>query len=228
MLSSPEIIVGARSSPLSRAQVDEVLQELHRHHPDITFKPLYIATMGDIDQVTSLRDLDKTDFFTKEIDLLLVTGRCRIAIHSAKDLPEPIPDGLEIVALTRGINPSDVLVMREGDAFDTLPKKAKIATSSARREEVVRKMRPGLTFVDLRGTIGQRLALLDSYEVDGVVVAEAALIRLGLTHINRIRLPGETAPGQGRLAVLARGDDDEMRSLFSCIDARKSSTGYSP
>lgn len=221
MSSSHDIVVGARSSPLSRAQVDEVLKELRLHHPDVAFKTMFIESSGDIDQITSLRDMEKTDFFTKEIDILLLTGRCRIAIHSAKDLPEPIPEGLEIIAITRGINPADALVMREGQSFDTLPKRAKIATSSLRREMIITEMRPDLTFVDLRGTIGQRLALLDNYEVDGVVVAEAALIRLGLTHINRIPLPGDTTPGQGRLAILARNDDDEMRTLFACIDAGK-------
>lgn len=225
MSSSPKIIVGARTSPLSKAQVDEVLAELRSHHPDTAFDPLFVESSGDIDQITSLRDMEKSDFFTKEIDHMLLKGHCRIAIHSAKDLPEPLPDGLEIIALTRGVDPADVLVMREGQSFDTLPKNAKIATSSERREAVLKQMRRDLTFVDLRGTIGQRLALLDNYEVDGVVVAEAALIRLKLSHLNKIRLPGETAPGQGRLAIVARNDDNEMRTLFACIDARNHSHG---
>ncbi len=217
---SLSIIVGARSSPLSRAQVDEVLREIRHHRPEVVFKTIFVESTGDIDQITSLRDLGKTDFFTKEIDLLLLTGHCDIAIHSAKDLPEPLPEGLKIIALTQGLDSSDALVMRKEQSFETLPPKAKIATSSARREDVVAAMRPDLTFVDLRGTINQRLSLLDNYEVDGVVVAEAALIRLGLTTLNRIRLPGETTEGQGRLAILARIDDNEMRTLFSCIDTR--------
>ena len=81
-------------------------------------------------------------------------------------------------------------------------------------------MRPDLRFIDLRGTIGQRLSKLEKGEADGVVVAEAALIRLGLTHLNRVRIPGETAQFQGQLAVVCREDDKEMRELFACIDSR--------
>jgi hydroxymethylbilane synthase len=103
-----------------------------------------------------------------------------------------------------------------------LPKGAVIATSSERREAAVRELRPGFsfTFRDVRGTIGQRLALLDKGEADGVVIAEAALIRLGLTHLNRITLPGTTTEMQGQLAIIARQEDNEMRELFSPLDCR--------
>lgn len=213
--------VGARSSPLSKAQVDEVLIELRKYHPTVQFEITYFCTTGDQDQVTSLRSLDKTDFFTKEIDLTLLEGKCRLGIHSAKDLPEPIPQGLSVICLTRGINSADVLVMKEGYTLNTLPGRAKIATSSIRREEAVKKLRPDLSFCDLRGTIGQRLELLNAGKVDGIVVAEAALIRLKLTHLNRIFLPGPTSPGQGQLAIVARNSDEEMEALFACMDFRK-------
>lgn len=215
------LVVGGRNSPLSQAQVLEVYEEIQRHHPTIKFKPLLIATTGDKDLKTSLRTMNKTNFFSKEVDTLLLEGKCRIAIHSAKDLPEPIPDGLRIIAVTKGIDASDSLVLRAGVTLETLPPGAIIATSSKRREETVRKLRSNLHFIDLRGTINQRLAKLETKEADGTVIAEAALIRLGLTHRNRIRLPGETTPCQGQLAVLARDDDAEIQQLFSCIDSRK-------
>lgn len=80
-----KLIVGARSSPLALVQVDEVLTELRRHHPEIAFEGLYFVSQGDKDQTTSLRTLGKTDFFTKEIDALLLAGECRLAVHSAID-----------------------------------------------------------------------------------------------------------------------------------------------
>jgi hydroxymethylbilane synthase len=183
---------------------------------------VFVETYGDLDLNTSLRTLGKTDFFTREVDQLLLKGVCRLAVHSAKDLPDPLPSGLKVVAITRGKDPSDSLVFRPGESLASLPSGAVIATSSVRRQEAVRQLRADLQFIDLRGTIAQRLSKLDSREADGVVVAEAALIRLGLLHLNRLRLPGETVSYQGQLAVIAHNDDVEMASLFSCIDARNS------
>lgn len=214
------IKVGARSSPLSRVQCDEILAELQQHHANVRFDPLWMTTVGDRDQKTSLRTLDKTDFFTKDIDDALLKGECRIGIHSAKDLPFPIPKGLELICLTKGVNPADALVMREGESLETLPKGAIVATSSERREEAALQLRSDLRFIDLRGTIGQRLEKLTSGVADGVIVAEAALIRLGLSHLNRVFLPGKTVDGQGQLAVIARQDDKEMKNLFKCMNVR--------
>lgn len=213
-----KISVVARSSPLSQVQANEVLQMLPSH---IHFETHFISSTGDLDLKTSLRTLDKTDFFTREIDALVLNGKCRIAIHSAKDLPESNPDGLTIIAITRGIDPSDSLVMREFDSFETLKPGSIIATSSIRREEIVKTLRSDLAFRDLRGTIQKRLELLDHGDADGIVVAEAALLRLNLAHLNRIRLPGETTPLQGQLAILAKLDDEEMHALFSPLDSRK-------
>jgi hydroxymethylbilane synthase len=219
-IKTQTIIVGARSSPLSQAQLNEVLKLLNQNCPYISFKPLLIKTYGDLDLNTSLRNLEKTDFFTKEVDELLLAGECQIAIHSAKDLPEPLPKALTVVALTKGLDPSDCLVLRKNESFERLPFQAIIATSSLRRELAVKQMRPDLRFIDLRGTIHQRLQKLKTGEADGVVIAEAALIRLGLTFLNRISIPGETTPYQGKLAILARTGDEEMVRIFASIDSR--------
>lgn len=216
-----KILVGARESPLSQVQVKEVLYELQKIHPQISFEPLLVSTLGDKDQKTSLRTLGKTDFFTREIDVMIARGKCRIGIHSAKDLPDPMPSELAVVAVTKGLDSSDSLVFRQGESLDKLPVGAIVATSSERREAVVRELRKDLCFVDLRGTIHQRLAKLDSREVDGVVVAEAALIRLNLTNLSRLRLPGQTVPYQGQLAIVARIEDREMHQIFSAIDVRR-------
>lgn len=216
-----KISVAARASPLSVSQAYEVRALIQKTHPEIEFETHFLKSHGDIDLSTSLRALDKTDFFTREIDALVLNKTCQIAIHSAKDLPESIPEGLKIVAITRGIDPSDSLVLREYDTLETLKPGSIIATSSVRREEVVRSIRNDLCFRDLRGTIHKRLELLQSGEADGVVIAEAALIRLNLSHLNRVRLPGETTEFQGQLAILARACDHEMETLFASLDSRK-------
>ena len=213
------IVVGARSSPLSLAQVKEVQREINIHAPKIIFECRLLKTHGDKDQKTSLRTLDKTDFFTKELDEMVLNGNCRIAIHSAKDLPAHLPAGLKIVAITKGLTSDDVLVLRKGMHIDTLPTGSIIATSSIRREEAVKELRQDLAFMDIRGPIQERLLKLNRGVADGIVVAEAALIRLGLTRLNRFKLPGPTTPLQGQLAILSRADDQEMIELFKPLDA---------
>jgi hydroxymethylbilane synthase len=213
-----KIKIAARSSPLSRVQVDEVHRELATWHNDVVFEPTWVKTIGDIDKKTSLRGMNKTDFFTREVDNLVLDGSCRLGIHSAKDLPEPLAEGLFIVAITRGIDSSDVLVLRKGLTIDSLPKGSVIATSSERREESVRQLRSDLTFIDVRGSIGERLAIIEKGPVVGLVVAKAALLRLGFNELNEIVLPGTTAELQGQLAVVARIEDKEMENLFACID----------
>ena len=193
-LIKKSLAVGARGSPLSRVQFKEVLQELRQFYPGIELRPIFVATKGDKDLKTSLRTLEKTDFFTREIDVLQLGGGCRLSIHSAKDLPEPLPKGLVVAALTKGVDPSDSIVLRNGETLESLPVNAKIGTSSVRREKNILDLRSDLMCVNIRGIIQARLALLDKGAVDGVVIAEAALIRLGLTHRNRIALPGERAP----------------------------------
>jgi hydroxymethylbilane synthase len=213
-----KLVVGSRTSSLARAQVDEVLGELKKVHPHVAFNPLWVKTTGDIDLKTSLKTLEKSDFFTRQIDELLLSGACRIAIHSAKDLPDPLPRGLVIVALTRGVDPRDALVFRGKQTLSDVPVGGRIGTSSARREEVIKAVRGDLVCTDIRGTIQSRLSQLDRGLYDGVVIAEAALIRLKLHSRSRLLLSGSTPPLQGKLAVLAREGDEEMRHLFSCID----------
>jgi hydroxymethylbilane synthase len=209
------IKTGARSSPLSKVQFEEVAGELRAHHPEIILEPIWALSPGDKDKETSLRSLGKCDFFTRDLDEMLLNGKIRIAVHSAKDLPEPLTRGLQVVAITKGLDPRDSLVTRDGE---TLQSGFRIATSSQRREEAVNKLCEGLLFSDLRGRVGERLARLERGEVDGVVVAEAALIRLKLTHLNRVFLEG-AVPLQGRLAVVAREGDAEMKRVFQCLSS---------
>jgi hydroxymethylbilane synthase len=216
-----EITVGARDSRLSQAQVLEVWQAISSFHPSILFHPVWMKTSGDKDKETPLWKVVKTDFFTQEIDTLLIEKKVRIGIHSAKDLPHPLPKGISIVALTKGIDSRDSLVMNEGFTLEALPLHAKIGTSSKRRETAITQLRADVSVVDIRGTIDERIHLLQTKQIEGVIVAEAALIRLHLTHLNRLILDADTDPLQGKLAIVAREEDHEMASLFSAIDSRK-------
>jgi hydroxymethylbilane synthase len=214
-----DVVVGARKTPLSQAQVKEVESLLQQEGRKVCFVPKWVETIGDLDQTTSLRFMEKTDFFTREIDLAVLQGECQVAIHSAKDLPEKLTSGLQVVAYTVGIDPSDVLVLPEGKTIQDLPVKARIGTSSLRREENLRAFLPKeFNGVDIRGSIEKRLALLDQGDLDGVVIARAALIRLKIER-NEVFIPGEPCPMQGRLAVVARVGDMAMKELFVCLHA---------
>jgi hydroxymethylbilane synthase len=211
------ITVGLRDSKLSRKQLDELIHLLSSEHE---FQPTYLQTIGDRQLDVSLRNMDKTDFFTRDIDAIQLAGKVRISLHSAKDLPEPLPKGLMMVALTKGQDPSDSLVFRKGENLETLPSGALVGSSSPRRDKIVQTLRSDLLCVEVRGTIEKRLEKLFQDEIDALVVAEAALIRLELTHLNRLSLPGPVAPLQGQLAVLAREGDHEMAKLFASLDSR--------
>jgi len=216
------ITVGLRDSKLSRKQLDELIHLFSNEHQ---FEPTFLQTVGDRQLDVSLRDMDKTDFFTRDIDDLQLTGAFRISLHSAKDLPEPLPKGLTLVALTKGVDPSDSLVLCDGESLESLPRGARVGSSSPRRDKTVQALRPDVQCVEVRGTIEKRLEKLAQGEIDALVVAEAALIRLELTHLNRISLPGPAAPLQGQLAVLAREGDYEMAKLFASIDSRSHNPG---
>lgn len=219
--------VGARGSALSKKQVEEVMGEL-----GVEYEAVWIETRGDRDKTSSLGPMEKTDFFTREVDEQVLKGECDVGIHSAKDLPEPLPKGLKIFALTKGLASYDSLVMHQGQKFEKLKRGAVIGSSSKRRDRVVRGLKPDLKCIEVRGTIEERLEKLDRGEVDGLVVAEAALIRLGLKERNRIELPGPVAPLQGKLAIVGRDGDEKTEALFKKVDARKKGkvlyTGLNP
>lgn len=214
------IKVAARDSSLSLAQVDEVYKQVHLVDPMVSFSLTCLKTTGDLDLQSSLLEKEKTDFFTKEIDELVAKGYCDIGIHSAKDLPEPLHPKLEILALTKGVDPADVLVLRNNATLESLPHGALIGTSSLRRIEQMQKLRKDFVAKDIRGTIERRLDLLHQGIVDGVIMAKAALIRLGLLDLNWIKMPGQSAPLQGKLAIVSCKGRSDLKKIFSSLDAR--------
>jgi uroporphyrinogen III methyltransferase/synthase len=161
-----------------------------------------------------------SDFFTRELDEALLSGRCDIAVHSAKDLPYPIPAGLEIYCLTEAEDKSDSLVTRDGTTLMQLPAGSLVATSSAARKAEVQQLRPDLRTVSIRGNIEERIAQVDSGDVDALIVATCALKRLGLMARQAEVLPFKTHPLQGHLAVVGCVARPELKALFQPIDLR--------
>lgn len=201
-------VLCARDSALSRAQVREIIAELPELFSHNRFSFLFIKSLGDKDKTRSLRTLDKSsDFFTRELDQLLLEKKADLALHSAKDLPQPLHPELKIAYLSQGLDPRDALILRPGYSLESLSQGARIGTSSSRRDALVLALRSDLCCVDIRGTIEERLALLEKKVVDGVVIAEAALMRLKLNLLPRIYLPGETLPLQGKLALVTRQEE---------------------
>ncbi|MBO7570139.1 MAG: hydroxymethylbilane synthase, partial [Bacteroidaceae bacterium] len=207
-----------RQSKLALLQVEEVM----RQYPDVHYELMKTDSYGDKHKEVSLMDQSVSpDFFTRELDAALIEGRADIAIHSAKDLPYPLPVGIEVSALSESADKSDSLVTRDGKTLRQLPARSKIGTSSEQRKAELMALRPDVEVVAIRGTIEERIAQVDDYTLDGLIVATCALDRLGLAHRASERLPFKTHPLQGNLAVTASVDvSAEIRELFSKIDVR--------
>ena len=215
------IRVGTRSSRLALKQVEEIVRLLGEQ--SLRFEVKTYDTSGDRDKITPISKIEGGDFFTDTIEKALLNGKIDVAIHSAKDLPDVI-DELVVCALTKSIDPYDVLISKRNLKLDELPYGAKIGTSSLRRKEQLKKFRCDLQIVDIRGNIEERLGKLDRSDLDGIVIAAVGLIRLGLEHRITQRIPLEILkphPLQGALAVEVREDDIEMIDLFSELDTRE-------
>lgn len=213
-----KIRVISRKSRLALLQVEEILSLLPPH---INTEKIDISSWGDCHKEISLLENPPADIFTRELDEAILNNRADIAIHSAKDLPFPLPQGLTVVAVTGGLTGSDSLVSRNHILLDKLPEGAKIGTSSHTRKKELLKLRPGLQVVSIRGTIEERLALVDNHTIDALIVATCALERLGLQ--NRITqiLPFETHPLQGHLAVTAHEGNKFIKELLAPLDSRR-------
>ena len=213
----------SRQSKLALLQVDEVMSQF----PDVQYELIKTDSYGDKHKEVSLMDKSvSADFFTRELDAALLEGRADIAIHSAKDLPYPLPAGIEVIALTESADKSDSLVTRDGKTLDQLPSQSKIGTSSEQRKAELLALRPDVEVVAIRGTIEERIAQVDNYTVDALIVATCALDRLALAHRASERLPFKTHPLQGNLAITASSHvGKDIRELFSKIDVIQTNAG---
>lgn len=213
----------SRQSRLALLQVDEFELSLSKETGpvDFDFELIKVESFGDKHKEVSLMDSSlASDFFTRELDNALLDGRADIAVHSAKDLPYPLPAGIELLALTKGGDKSDSLVTRDGLTLSQLPSGSRVGTSSAQRKAELLSLRPDLEVVPIRGTIEERVEQVNNGYIDALIVATCALDRLGLSHLRSEILPFKTHPLQGNLAVTARYDSP-LKELISALDIRK-------
>ncbi|HEX9892884.1 MAG TPA: hydroxymethylbilane synthase [Gemmatimonadales bacterium] len=211
---SRRLRLGTRGSRLARWQAEWVRDHLSAagHEAEL----VEISTTGDALTDVPLSDLGASDSFTRQIDEALLGGRVDLAVHSLKDLPTTLPDGITLAAVSRREDPRDALVGRGPLRLDQIPVGAVIATCSLRRRAQLLRARPDLTLVDIRGNIETRLAKLDQNPVwTATILAVAGLARLGLSNRIGERLDPALmlpAPGQGALAVTARANDPSAGS----------------
>jgi uroporphyrinogen III methyltransferase/synthase len=209
----------SRKSPLALLQVDEALPALKKAFPDAEFEAKALESIGDHDLQTPLTDPSiPTDFFTRELDSAQIRGDADLVIHSAKDLPDPLPEGLVIGALLPARETRDALCVRPGVNLET---GGIIGTSSPVREAQVRKIWPAVRCKAIRGNIGQRLKQMDAGDYDAVIIAACALERLGWADRIHTLLDYETTPQQGRLAITVRTDRADLIEALHCIDVRR-------
>jgi len=164
--------------------------------------------------------MEGTDFFTREIDAALFENKIDMAVHSAKDLPDDMMEGLTLAAVTSSIDPVDVLISKKNLTLKMLPYGAKIGASSTRRKKQLKSFREDFRIIDIRGNINDRMDNLQKSDLDGIVIASAGLIRLGREHEITQKIPMEimeTHPLQGALALVVRSEEDDVINTLSQV-----------
>ena len=220
-MSKKKLIVGTRSSQLALWQADFVIGELRKRYPDLAIEKRLMTTKGDKILNAPLAKIGGKGLFTKELETAMLAGEIDIAVHSLKDMPVVVPEGLVITAVTERADAGDALVSQRYGSFAALPEGAKVGTSSLRRRAQLLHARPDLQIVDLRGNVNTRLRKLEEENFDGIILACAGLKRLGFGERIRQVLPRSLclpAVGQGALAIESRIDDRETRELLSFLD----------
>ena len=214
------LTIGTRGSQLALWQAQFVKSQLEYHFPSLEIHLSPIKTTGDTIQDRSLVGLGK-GVFTKEIENALLTGEIDLAVHSLKDLPTELPDGLGIAAILKREDPRDVLITATGYPLEELLGGAKIGTTSPRRKAQLLHMRPNLRVVDVRGNIDTRLRKLQETDLDGIILAAAGIIRLLDPEIITQYFDTERmvpAVGQGALAVEVREGDNRVKELLGPLN----------
>lgn len=217
--------IGTRGSPLALAQAHETRDRLIAAHPHLAapgaIEIVVFKTTGDRILDRTLAEAGGKGLFTKELEEALVDGRADLAVHSMKDVPTQLPDGLEIATLLPREDPRDAFFARSGGGLADLPAGAVVGTAGLRRQAQVLELRPDLTIVPLRGNVQTRLSKLDAGEVDATLLALAGLRRLGLTgRISAVLEPETMLPAvaQGAIGIEIRSDDDDTRALLAPLN----------
>lgn len=221
---SRTIRIGSRKSQLALVQTHWVQGELEKNFPDISFEVMEMSTQGDKILDVALAKIGDKGLFTKELEQGMLNQEIDLAVHSLKDLPTKLPDGLILGCVTARVNPADALVVNskhQDKQLDTLPEGAVIGTSSLRRLAQLRHYYPHLAFKDVRGNVNTRLAKLDAGEYDAIILAVAGLERLGMSDRIHQVIPDEIslhAVGQGALGIECREGDQEILEVIKVLE----------
>ncbi|GFE69243.1 hydroxymethylbilane synthase [Chroococcus sp. FPU101] len=222
--STRTIRIGSRKSQLALVQTYWVQEELQKHFPTRQFDVETMSTQGDKILDVALAKIGDKGLFTKELEVAMLEKQVDFAVHSLKDLPTHLPDGLMLGCVTQRVDPADALVVSEKNKdkqLDTLPEGAVIGTSSLRRLAQLRHHFPHLTFKDIRGNVNTRLAKLEADEYDGIILAVAGLQRLGMSDRIHQVIPAEIslhAVGQGALGIECRTEDPEILEVLKPLE----------
>lgn len=228
-VSSPPrtVRIGSRKSQLALVQTHWVQEQLQKHFPDRSFEVHAMSTSGDIILDVALAKIGDKGLFTKELEVGMLQHQTDLAVHSLKDLPTNLPEGLILGCVTERENPADALVVHEkhkDKQLETLPQGAVVGTSSLRRLAQLRHHFPHLEFKDIRGNLNTRLAKLDEGNYDAIVLAVAGLHRLGMSDRIHQVIPPEIslhAVGQGALGIECRAEDPEILELLKVLEHRE-------
>lgn len=227
---SKRVVIGTRRSLLARAQTAWVADRIGDLHPGVEVVLEPITTRGDRKPDTPLPAIGGKGLFTAELEEALLEGRIDLAVHSAKDLPTEMPDGLHLAAVPPRADPRDALIARRGKTLDDLPENATIGTSSTRRCAQLRLLRKDFRFATLRGNVDTRINKVRRGDCDATLLAMAGLARAGLAHEAAgildldVMIP---APGQGTLALQSRTDDGRTNELLRKLDDPDSAAALS-
>ncbi len=219
--------MGTRGSRLALWQAEYVVSLLGRYFPDIDFETVVIKTQGDKILDVALSKIGDKGLFTKEIEIALLDNQIDMAVHSMKDLPTQLPEGIEIGAVLERENPRDVLVSHRGYSLAELPPGARVGTSSLRRISQLRAVRPDLELVNLRGNVETRIRKMKTEGMDAIILAYAGVKRMGyleeVTDLlsSAVMLP---AVGQGAIGIEIRQGDTAVAEKVKTIHHEASGT----
>lgn len=217
-------MIGTRGSKLALAQAKDVCSRLQKAYPEHSFELKVIQTKGDQIQNKPLDQIGDKGVFVKEIENQILSGEVQIGVHSMKDMPAHPAKGLIFTKAWKREDPRDVLILREKRALSELPQGAVIGTGSRRREYQLKRMRPDLEVVNIRGNVDTRLRKMEEQKLDGIVLAAAGLHRLGMEDRITQYLEIEQmipAPAQGILALeILEGDTETARLLDALCDGQ--------
>lgn len=208
-----ELVIGTRGSKLALWQAEHVARLIAGKYPGVKVTLKHIVTTGDKILDVPLAKIGGKGLFTKELEHAMLAGEIDLAVHSLKDMPTTLPEGLELAAITERIDPGDALISPLYGELDKLPLGARVGTSSLRRKAQLLNYRPDLRICDLRGNLDTRLNKLDNGDLDAIVLAVAGLVRLGWQQWISQILPKHIclpAVGQGALAIETRSADRDV------------------